>query len=105
MKKIVDLGRLSQILLAPLVSEKSTHSASKENSVVFWVKTDASKPEIFSAVEHFFPELLGKVESVTTSIIRGKSVKRGSTIGKKNKRKKAYIKLSQGADLKFEGLE
>lgn len=105
MRNIADLGRLSQILIAPLVSEKSTSSAERENSVIFWVKPDAKKPEISDAIQHFFPDLLGKVESITTSILRGKSVKRGSTMGKKNKRKKAYIKLSQGATLQFEGLE
>lgn len=105
MRKIADLGRLSQILMAPLVSEKTTQSGNRENSITFWVKPDASKPEIFAAVEQFFPDLAGKVESITTLIVAGKRVKRGSTVGKKNKRKKAYIKLSQGAELKFEGLE
>lgn len=105
MRKVADLGRLSQVLVAPIVSEKSTNSGIRENSVAFWVKVDASKPEIFDAVQHFFPELEGKVESITTSVLRGKIVKRGSVLGQKNKRKKAYIKLSQGAELKFEGLE
>lgn len=105
MSNIVDLGRLSQILIAPLVSEKTTNSGTRENSVTFWVKPDANKLEISNAIEHFFPALAGKVESVTTLILAGKRVKKGSTSGRKNKRKKAYIKLSHGAELNFEGLE
>jgi len=105
MSNAFDLGRLSQILIAPLVSEKTTFSGERENSMTFWVKVDATKLEIAHAVQHFFPDLKGKVESVTTSILAGKQVKRGSILGRKNKRKKAYIKLSQGSELNFEGLE
>ena len=43
--------RLHQIILAPVVSEKSTRVAEKRNQAVFKVALDAKKPEIKSAVE------------------------------------------------------
>lgn len=105
MRKIADLSRLGQILLAPLVSEKTTKMSSMENAVAFWVKTDATKREIGDALQVFFPSLEGKVEAVRTLILRPKRVKRGSILGVKNKRKKAYITLSEGSVLNFEELQ
>ena len=43
--------RLHQIILAPVVSEKSTRVAEKRNQAVFKVLLDAKKPEIKEAVE------------------------------------------------------
>ena len=38
--------RMHQILLAPVISEKSTTAAADGNQVVFHVLTDATKPEL-----------------------------------------------------------
>ena len=43
--------RLHQILLAPIISEKSTTAADDANQVVFQVLADATKTEIRKAVE------------------------------------------------------
>lgn len=43
--------RLLQVLLAPVISEKSTMVADKNEQVVFRVVGDATKPEIKAAVE------------------------------------------------------
>ena len=43
-----------QVLLAPVISEKSTFVADKHNQVVFRVVRDATKPEIKAAVEFMF---------------------------------------------------
>ena len=42
------------MLLAPVVSEKSTFVGEKSNQYVFRVATDATKPEIKAAVELLF---------------------------------------------------
>ena len=47
----VDEGRLAQVLVAPIVSEKATSAAEKNNQVLFKVLRDATKPEIKAAVE------------------------------------------------------
>ena len=49
--KAASSERLMQVLLAPVVSEKSTFVADKNNQVVFRVHRDATKPEIKAAVE------------------------------------------------------
>ena len=47
-------GRLAQVLVAPIVSEKATSVAEKHNQVLFKVLRDASKLEIKAAVELMF---------------------------------------------------
>ncbi len=46
--------RLTQILAAPVISEKSTYVADKFNQVIFEVIPNATKPEIKAAVELMF---------------------------------------------------
>ena len=49
-----DEGRLMQVLVAPIVSEKATMIAEKSNSVTFKVLQDATKYEIKAAVQLMF---------------------------------------------------
>ena len=49
-----DEGRLMKVLVAPMVSEKATRVAEKNNQVLFKVLQDATKPEIKAAVELMF---------------------------------------------------
>ena len=53
--------RLMKVLLAPVISEKATLVAEKNEQVVFKVLPDATKPEIKAAVELMFKV---EVESV-----------------------------------------
>ena len=64
-----DEGRLAQVLVEPIVSEKATSVAEKHNQVLFKVLRDATKPEIKAAVELMFKV---EVESVQTINQRGK---------------------------------
>ena len=61
--------RLMKILLAPVVSEKSTFIGEKRNQYVFHVVHDATKPEIKAAVEAMFKT---QVKSVSVVNVRGK---------------------------------
>ena len=54
--------RLMQVLLAPVVSEKSTFVGEKHNQVAFRVRPDATKPEIKAAVELMFSTKDRKIE-------------------------------------------
>jgi len=49
-----DEGRLMQVLVSPIISEKATRVAEENNTVMFKVLRDASKPEIKAAVEMLF---------------------------------------------------
>ena len=93
--------RIMKILLSPHVSEKSTLTAENDNQYVFKVVTDATKPEIKSAVETLFKV---EVDGVTVVNVRGK-VKRGKNPGMRNSWKKAYVTLKPGHDIDFVGAE
>ena len=94
-------GRLAQILVAPIVSEKATMAAEKNNQVLFKVLRDATTPEIKAAVELMWP---GKnVVSVQTVQHKGKVKRFGKSIGRRDHVKKAYVSLAAGQELNFSG--
>lgn len=88
--------RLMQIILAPIVSEKSTRLAEKHHQCVFRVLRDATKLEIKAAVELLFNV---KVCDVSTVNVSGKVKRFGRTLGRRKDWKKAYIHLAKGQDL------
>ena len=95
--------RLMQVILAPVISEKSTYVADKHNQIVFRVAQDATKPEIKAAVEFMFSTKDKKleVESVKVVNVRGKEKRFGQTIGRRNHWKKAYVSLKSGQEINF----
>ncbi|MBI2383647.1 MAG: 50S ribosomal protein L23 [Gammaproteobacteria bacterium] len=100
--KNISLGpdRLHAILLAPLVSEKSTRVAEKNNQVVFKVLRDAQKPEIKVAVEKLFNV---KVTGVRTLNVKGKNKGGMRSPGRRSDWKKAYVTLAEGQQIDFTG--
>jgi len=95
-----DEGRLAQVLVEPIVSEKATAVAEKHNQVLFKVLRNATKPEIKAAVELMFKV---EVESVQTINQRGKEKRFGKSIGRRDHIKKAYVSLKKGQELNFSG--
>jgi large subunit ribosomal protein L23 len=95
-----DEGRLAKVLVAPIISEKATRIAEKQNQVLFKVLRDASKPEIKAAVELMFKV---EVESVQTINQLGKVKRSGRTSGRRDHVKKAYVCLKPGQELNFSG--
>jgi large subunit ribosomal protein L23 len=93
-------GRLAQILIAPIVSEKATMAAEKHNQVLFKVMRDATKPEIKAAVELMFKVT---VDSVQTVQHKGKTKRFGKGTGRRDHVKKAYVCLAAGQELNFSG--
>jgi large subunit ribosomal protein L23 len=93
-------GRLAQVLIAPIVSEKATMAAEKHNQVLFKVLRDATKPEIKAAVELMFKVT---VDSVQTVQHKGKVKRFGKSIGRRDHVKKAYVCLAAGQELNFSG--
>ena len=78
--------RLMQIILAPIVTEKATFVAEKNNQVAFRVIADATKPEIKAAVE-----LLFKVQV--------KAKRFGRFVGRRRNERKAYVSLKDGQEI------
>lgn len=90
--------RTYQILKAPQISEKSTLIADKSNQVVFLVERNATKPEIKVAVETAFGV---KVQSVQTSVAKGKQKRFGGMLGRRSDVKKAFVCLAEGQEIDF----
>lgn len=90
--------RLMTVLVAPIVSEKATMIAEKENQVAFRVLQDASKDEIRAAVELLFKV---QVESVQVLNQQGKSKRFGRFNGRRRNVRKAYVSLKPGQEINF----
>ncbi|GIL04027.1 50S ribosomal protein L23 [Betaproteobacteria bacterium PRO7] len=90
--------RLYSVLVAPIVSEKSTMIADKHEQVAFRVRQDATKQEVKAAVE-----LLFKVQVERVSILnqKGKQKKFGRFEGRRDHVRKAYVSLKPGQEINF----
>lgn len=95
-------ARLMQVLLAPVVSEKSTFVADKRDQVVFKVAKDANKHEIKAAVELMFKV---EVNSVKVINVKGKEKRFGRFMGRRRNWKKAYVRLAAGQEINFAATE
>jgi large subunit ribosomal protein L23 len=79
------------IVVRPIITEKSTLLKDAGNQYIFEVQRDANKIEIKKAVEKLFKV---KVVSVNVSNMEGKKKRLGRFEGKKPDWKKAVVKLS-----------
>jgi large subunit ribosomal protein L23 len=100
--KKYDSNRLMKVVLAPVVSEKSTMLADRNRQYVFRVTNDATKPEIKAAVELLFKT---KVEAVTVSNVKGKEKRFGRFSGRRRSWKKAFVCLAPGQEINFGATE
>ena len=91
--------RLTKVILAPVVSEKSNMLAEKRNQMTFKVLPNATKQEIKVAVELLFGVQIASVTTVTT---KGKTKRFGRTVGRRSDVKKAYVSLVEGQELDLE---
>ena len=92
---------LSDILIRPILSEKSDRMREKHSVYLFHVYKKANKIQIEQAVESLFNV---KVESVRTVVRKGKGKRIGMVKGSLPDRKRAYITLKDGHKLEiFEG--
>ena len=91
------------VILKPVITEKSM-AAMGEKKYTFLVRPEATKSQIKEAVEKMFEGT--KVASVNTMNLDGKKKRRGMTIGRTAKTKKAIVQLTaESADIEiFAGL-
>lgn len=89
----------AQILLRPLISEKSTALKELGNQVAFLVHSEANKIQVQKAVESVFNV---KVAAVNIVNYRPRSrMKFGRVVGKVCGYKKAYVSLASGEKIDF----
>ncbi|BCX88808.1 large subunit ribosomal protein L23 [Methylomarinovum tepidoasis] len=87
---------LMKVLVAPVISEKSTRLADSENCFVFKVRRDATKFQVKKAVEQLFDV---EVDEVRLLNMKGKTKRFGRTMGKRPDWKKAYVRLKPGHEI------
>ena len=85
------------IIIRPVISEKSYVAVEDYNTYTFLVAPTASKPEIKDAIEFIFDGV--KVSNVNTLNRKGKRVRnrRNNTWTKRSDTKRAIITLSEGS--------
>lgn len=91
-------SKIAGVLLAPIVSEKSSIAVDVDKRFVFKVQKVATKKQIKNAVEVMFSV---EVDSVQVLNVKGKIKRFGRALGKRSDWKKAYVKLKQGHDIDF----
>ena len=92
----------SQIILAPIISEKS-YASTTSGSYTFRVHSDAHKTQIRQAVEELFDV---KVARVNVIKVQPKPKRRGAFKGTRQGWKKAVVQLKPGNTIEiFEGAQ
>ncbi len=93
---------VEQVLVKPLLTEKSSIETENTNRYVFKVQLKANKYQIKDAVESMFDV---KVVDVRTAILPGKVKRAGRHTKKTSSWKKAYVKIQDGQKLElFQGI-
>ena len=96
------MRNLRDVIVRPVVTERSTELADERGAYTFVVNRDANKIEIKHAVEALFGV---KVQAVRTANYRGKWRRVGSAYGKKARYKKAIVTLTEGQRIDvYEGI-
>lgn len=83
--------RMYQLVVRPLITEKTTKVNETGNWLTFEVLLDASKPEIKTTFERLYGV---EVLKVNTLVQKGK--KRTRNLGQRSDMKKAFVKLKDG---------
>ena len=92
---------LEDVLIAPLISEKSYDRIADSNSYTFFVHTNSNKPEIKKAVQELFDV---DVLSVNTMYRKGKKKRFGYVLGQQSTRKIAIVTLKEGQTIEAFGV-
>lgn len=86
----------TDIIIAPMLTEKSTDLKDKEHMLCFKVHKDANKIMIKRAVEELFKTRVAQVRILN---FKGKEKRYGRFTGRRPSWKKAYVKLKKDAKM------
>jgi large subunit ribosomal protein L23 len=90
--------RYHDIIIRPIITEKTNTQKELHNQVSFEVDRRANRIEIKRAVEEGFKV---RVAAVKTIQVSGKSTQRGRISGKRRDWKKAIVRLMPGERIEF----
>ncbi|MFB6265157.1 MAG: 50S ribosomal protein L23 [Bradymonadaceae bacterium] len=96
------MNNADDIILEPLVTEKSLYKLEVENTATFKVKFEATKPQIRQAVQELFDV---DVDKVNTLIMPSQPQRVGMYLGRTQAYKKAYVSLSDEDYIDFFAME
>jgi large subunit ribosomal protein L23 len=86
------------VIVRPLITEKTLRLAERENAYTFQVRLNANKVQVRNAIEGLFNVT---VEDVRTSNYQGKFRRMGRSFGATPNWKKAVIRLKDGDTIEF----
>lgn len=89
-----------QVIIRPIVTEKSADLQADDNQYTFEVHREANKIEIRKAVEIVFGV---RVDRVNTMVVRGNIRRVGRNYGKTRQWKKAIVTLHEGDSIDLYG--
>ena len=95
----MSVERLTTVLVAPHVTEKTSLMMQNANQYAFRVRRDASKTEVKQAVELMFDVKVAGVQVVNEP---GKERRFGKRMGRTQDWKKAYVRLVDGQAIDYE---
>ena len=94
--------RMYSVIVAPHVSEKSAMQAETIGQHTFKVAPDATKLEVKNAVEKLFKVNVTSVRMINN---KGKVKRQGVRAGRRSDTRKAIVRLEEGQDIDYMGLE
>ncbi len=87
-----------EIVIRPLITEKTLRIAERENAYTFQVATTANKVQVRDAIERIFDV---SVTGVRTQNMVGKFRRMGRSFGATSNWKKAVVKVKEGDTIEF----
>jgi large subunit ribosomal protein L23 len=95
---------MKQILIKPVISEKSERGSNKQNVYTFVVDKSANKIEIKKAVESMYATNVVEVNTaIMPAKLKSRNTKTAIVKGRVSAYKKAYVKLADGEELDIYG--
>ena len=94
------MSNARELIIKPVVTEKSLKIQEENNTVVFEVEKSMNKIHAKQAIEEIYKV---KVESVNIVNTKSKTKRVGRYTGKTHAFKKAYIKLAEGSSITILG--
>jgi large subunit ribosomal protein L23 len=92
------IGSYRDIILGPIITEKSANIAGNGDKIVFKVKPNTNKVQIKQAIEKIYNV---KVKQVNTINVKPKKKRVGRYTGTTNRYKKAVITLAEGSKIEI----
>ena len=84
------------IIIRPIITEKSMRQNSEDNKITFEVAKGANKTAVAQAIQEIYNI---KPEKVNIVNVRPKTKRMGRYVGKTNAGRKAVVKLPEGQDI------